>query len=224
MGNQASHQITPSQPEVLSRYFYGDAKEEPTQVQLDEVGEHFSDLDEVPPILSASVMFAPEELRAFKVAHEREHVKPLSRQERRKTIVPCAALRLFNRMSGPSNAAVSRFRPLAQLSARPPILAAMAAHAMRDARHAADPGSKVDAPTSTPLTQGVASGFPTERRPRERQLSTAPQSVVDGWFEKSEITIGTMADTPDLVSYDKSAVNINVSPFMLENPAMSGLL
>lgn len=41
--------------------------------------------------------------------------------------------------------------------------------------------------------------FP-KRRPTKRPLTNAPQAVVDDWFEKSGITIGSLADTAERVT------------------------
>ena len=46
-----------------------------------------------------------------------------------------------------------------------------------------------------PLVMGQVQKFPVDRRPQQRELSAAPQEEIDMWFQESEITIGTVADT-----------------------------
>jgi len=43
-------------------------------------------------------------------------------------------------------------------------------------------------------------GFPTKRRPQDRQLSTAGQEEVNEWFEKQGINISPITDTPEKVA------------------------
>jgi hypothetical protein len=42
---------------------------------------------------------------------------------------------------------------------------------------------------------GQVQKFPVNRRPQQWELSAAPQEEIDMWFQESEITIGTVADT-----------------------------
>lgn len=49
---------------------------------------------------------------------------------------------------------------------------------------------------SKPMHLRSTHGFPTTRRPENRELSTEPQPVVDEWFDQSGITIGNVANTP----------------------------
>ena len=51
----------------------------------------------------------------------------------------------------------------------------------------------------TKFSLGKGDGFPTERRPERRALSTAPMEEVNVWFESSAVTIGPKADTPERV-------------------------
>ena len=44
---------------------------------------------------------------------------------------------------------------------------------------------------------GIGEGFPTERRPKQRVLSTEALVIMWEWFEESGITIGSMAKTED---------------------------
>lgn len=48
-----------------------------------------------------------------------------------------------------------------------------------------------------PMVQNSSSGFPTTRRPEQRQLSGENQAVIDRWFLDSGITIGAQADTEE---------------------------
>ena len=52
---------------------------------------------------------------------------------------------------------------------------------------------------TTKFSLGKGDGFPTERRPQKRALTTASMEEVNIWFEKSGITIGPKADTPERV-------------------------
>ena len=44
---------------------------------------------------------------------------------------------------------------------------------------------------------GQEDDFPTQRRPVKRKLSSEREEIVEAWFATSEITIDTMADTPE---------------------------
>jgi hypothetical protein len=48
---------------------------------------------------------------------------------------------------------------------------------------------------SKPMSLRSMHGFPTERRPQQRELATIDQATIDDWFETSGISIGTIADT-----------------------------
>ncbi len=56
---------------------------------------------------------------------------------------------------------------------------------------------------TTKYALGKGEGFPTERRPVQRQLSTEPMEITEAWFNASGITIGEMADTPQRVRKTK---------------------
>lgn len=53
------------------------------------------------------------------------------------------------------------------------------------------------APRPRTMTQANPGRPVTDRRPQQRPLLDDPQSMVDDWFNKSGITIGPMADTPE---------------------------
>ena len=48
----------------------------------------------------------------------------------------------------------------------------------------------------TKYSLGKGDGFPTQRRPVQRELSKAAMSDVEAWFQNSGIHIGIMADSP----------------------------
>ncbi len=48
---------------------------------------------------------------------------------------------------------------------------------------------------SKPISLRTMYGFPVQRRPKHRELSTDDQGLVDRWFDESEITVGPVADT-----------------------------
>ena len=60
--------------------------------------------------------------------------------------------------------------------------------------------------TAAPVTKcslGKGDGFPTQRRPTQRTLSTDSRETIEAWFRESGITIGIMADTPERIQAAK---------------------
>lgn len=54
---------------------------------------------------------------------------------------------------------------------------------------------------------GKGNEFPTQRRPQQRNLSSAPDNVIQDWWASSGIVIGPKADTPDRVKKAKRLVD-----------------
>lgn len=50
--------------------------------------------------------------------------------------------------------------------------------------------------TRTPFRMNEVGRFPINRRPQRRGLSDENQSIINDWFNQTELTIGDMADTP----------------------------
>lgn len=57
--------------------------------------------------------------------------------------------------------------------------------------------------SATSYSLGKGDGFPTQRRPVQRKLSTAPLDEVEAWFQDSGITIGIMADSTERIEKAK---------------------
>lgn len=53
---------------------------------------------------------------------------------------------------------------------------------------------------------GTGDGFPTQRRPIQREMSTDSNDIVNEWFASSGITIGIMADTNERIEKAKRLV------------------
>lgn len=56
---------------------------------------------------------------------------------------------------------------------------------------------------SKPLSLRTMYGFPVERRPQRRDLSNADRAEIDAWFSQSEITIGAIANSQELIDAAK---------------------
>lgn len=59
------------------------------------------------------------------------------------------------------------------------------------------------ASTAPKYSLGKGNGFPTQRRPMERPITSEHMEKVEAWFQDSGITIGSMADTPEKVVMSK---------------------
>lgn len=57
--------------------------------------------------------------------------------------------------------------------------------------------------SSTPITLRRIGQFPIDRRPQQQELIAVDQAVINQWFDDSDITIGSMADTMEKQNLSK---------------------